>query len=105
RPHLTRAAPHRGHAIAPEARRIWASAADNTTITAATCAHGRSVSPTPRCHTRGQLVLRGAAFAHRVPPVADERPNRHRGEHGVAALTRELGRRRHRHAGGADEPK
>ena len=49
-------------------------------------------------------MLRGAAFAHRVTAVADERPNRHRGEHGVAALTRELGRRRHRHAGGADEP-
>jgi hypothetical protein len=48
-------------------------------------------------------VLGGTVFADRVTAVADERPNRHRCEHWVAALIRELGRRRHRHVGGADE--
>ena len=42
-PHLVRTPPHSGHAIAPDARCLWASSAHTITITAADSAHGCSV--------------------------------------------------------------
>jgi hypothetical protein len=67
--------PHSGHAIVPEARRLSASAVDRITITAADSAHGCSAlsSLARRCHTRGQLVLGGTAFADAVTAASTER--------------------------------
>lgn len=58
----------------------------------------------PRCHTRGQLVLGGTAFADTVTVDADDRAHRHRGEHRARPSPGHLGVRSRRHVGGADEP-
>ena len=103
-PHLDRTPPHSGHAIAPDARCLWASARTGS----------RSQQPTPlmvvqsysapRCHTRGQFVLEGTAFAGTVNANADDRAHRHRGQDRARPWPRHLGVRLRRHVGGADEP-
>jgi hypothetical protein len=75
-PHLVRTPPHSAHAIAPDARCLWASAAHRITITAADSAHGCS-------------VLLGTTLPHEITlpgPVKARLPRASATEAGLSSL-------------------